>query len=42
MPKEVNEIMTKENNLEIEQYNLSENIDTLDLIEKILKINIME
>lgn len=37
MPKEVNEIMTKENNLEIEQHNLSENIDTLDLIEKNIK-----
>lgn len=37
MPKEVNEIMTKEKNLEIEQHNLSENIDTLDLIEKNIK-----
>lgn len=37
VPKEVNEIMTKENNLEIEQHNLSENIDTLDLIEKNIK-----
>ncbi len=37
MPKEVNEIMIKENNLEIEQHNLSENIDTLDLIEKNIK-----
>lgn len=37
MPKEANEIMTKENNLEIEQHNLSENIDTLDLIEKNIK-----
>ena len=37
MPKEVNEIMIIENNLEIEQHNLSENIDTLDLIEKNIK-----
>lgn len=37
MPKEVNEIMTKEKKLEIEQHNLSENIDTLDLIEKNIK-----
>ena len=37
MPKEVNEIMTKEKNLEIEQHNLSENIDTLDLIKKNIK-----
>ena len=37
MPKEVNEIMTKEKNLEIEQHNLSVNIDTLDLIEKNIK-----
>lgn len=37
MPKEANEIMIIENNLEIEQHNLSENIDTLDLIEKNIK-----
>lgn len=37
IPEELTEIMKKENSLEIEQHNLSENIDTLDLIEKNIK-----
>lgn len=37
MPEELPEIIKKENNLEKEQYNLSENIDKLDLVKENIK-----